>query len=73
MRKVKKPVLVPLVPPERKRVYVFPGGERLALEEVTHLEVTESGKHRYQCGDGRKGFVNTGWLWIELDMDEWTF
>lgn len=61
-----------LTTPERKRVYVFAGGERLTLENVTHLEVRPSGKHRYQCADGRKGFVSAGWLWIELDIDDWS-
>lgn len=69
----KKIGLVELNPPERRRVYVFPGGDRLILQNVTRLEVRDSGKHRYECADGRKGFVSTGWLWIELDMDKWTF
>lgn len=61
-----------LNPPERKRTYVFPGGERLVLENVTKLEVRESGKHRVETKDGRKLFVAPGWLWIELEMDNWT-
>lgn len=59
--------------PERKRTYIFPGSVQLVLENVTHIEVRPSGKHLFQCADGRKRFVNSGWLWIELDIEEWQF
>lgn len=62
-----------LNPPERKRAYVFPDGTRLELENVTRVEVRDSGKHRVETADGRKVFVSPGWLWMELDMDAWTF
>lgn len=61
-----------LHPPERKRTYHFPTCS-VTFEKVTRVEVRDSGKHRVETADGRKAFVNTGWLWMELDMDEWTF
>jgi|SRR5579871_2864186 len=61
-----------LNPPERKRTYHFPDGECVSFENVTRIEVRESGKHRIETADGRKAFVCPGWLWMELDMDAWT-
>jgi hypothetical protein len=60
-----------LNPPERKRIYQFPT-HRLVLSNVTKIEIRDSGKHRLECDQG-KIWVNAGWLWIELDVDEWTF
>jgi hypothetical protein len=62
-----------LDPPERKRTYYFPGGEFVTFENVMRVEVRESGKHRIQTGAGRKAFVCPGWLWMEIDVDDWTF
>jgi len=58
---------------ERTRVYCFPGGEMLTFEEVVRVEVRESGKHRIETAKGEKAFVNTGWLWMKIDAEEWTF
>lgn len=62
-----------LNPPERRRTYRFPSGEVLTLVNVTKIEVRESGKHRIETDEGRKVIVSPGWLWIEVDTDEWTF
>jgi len=62
-----------LDPPERKRTYLFPGGERVTFENVVRVEVRESGKHRVETADGRKAFVCPGWLVMEIDTAEWTF
>jgi hypothetical protein len=67
-----KPGLTPLNPPERKRIYHFPGGETVTFENVTHFLARPSGSHRLQLGDGRKFIVMPGFLWIELDVDDWT-
>ena len=67
-----KPDLSPLTPPERKRVYHFPGGGKLELTDVTHLLVRPSGSHRLATADGRKWIVQPGWVAIELDVDDWT-
>lgn len=72
MSEPSKPELVPLNPPERKRTYHFPNAEKVVLENVTHLLVRPSGTHRLMTADGRKWIVPTGWLAVELDMDDWT-
>ncbi len=58
--------------PERRRVYVFPGDVRIEFENVTKIEVRDSGKHRIETADGAKAFVAPGWYAILLDVDEWT-
>ena len=67
-----KPELIPLNPPERKRMYHFPDGKTFTLTDVTHLLARPSGTHRLQTSDGRKWIVAAGWLAIELDVDELT-
>ena len=61
-----------LTVPERRRTYHFPGGESVTFEDVTKIEVRDSGKHRIETADGRKAFVCPGWLWLEIDTPEWT-
>jgi len=58
-------------PPERSRTYVFPHST-LSVEGVCKLEVRSSGKHRLETVSGEKFFVNTGWDYIEIDVDNWT-
>jgi hypothetical protein len=58
-------------PPERKRTYHFPTSN-VSFVNVRRIEFRESGKHRIETADGRKALVNTGWDWIELDIDDWT-
>lgn len=58
--------------PERKRTYVFPGGETITLEKVTHFLCRESGTHRLKTDDGLYHIVPTGWIHIILDMEDWT-
>jgi len=64
-------------PPERKRTYVFAtsGSELVYLEfeDVTRIEVRESGTHRIETKSGRKAFVRPGWIALEISVDEWTF
>lgn len=61
-----------LNPPERKRTYYFPSGPSLTVNDVTHIEVRQSGKHRLQCKNGDKVFVAPNWNYIIVDVDEWT-
>jgi hypothetical protein len=61
-----------LNPAERKRTYHFPGGDSISFENVVRIEVRDSGKHRIETADGRKAFVCPGWLWMEIDVPEWT-
>ena len=62
-----------LTPPEKQRTYHFPGGNVVTFRDVARIEVRESGKHRIETADGRKWFVQAGWLWMEIDTPEWTF
>lgn len=64
---------VELNPPERSRTYYFPGGGKVVFENVTRIEVRESGKHRIETANGRKAFVSPSWIMMEVDTDQWTF
>lgn len=64
--------MTPIAPAERSRVYSFPGGEQVRLENVTHLAVSPSGTHRLKTDGGHLHIVPTGWLHIEIDADDWT-
>ena len=58
---------------EQKRVYHFPGGETVILENVTELKVSASGNHRLKTADKKLHVIPTGWLHIEIyDEAEWT-
>lgn len=57
---------------ERSRTYHFPGGETVTIKGVKRLEVRESGSHRFETSTGGKGFVRGGWLWLEIDAEEWS-
>jgi len=59
--------------PERKRVYHFANNETVEFVNVVRVEVRDSGKHRIETKEGRKAFVAPGWLWLEIDVDEWSF
>lgn len=67
-----KPDFVKLDAPERLRTYHFPNGT-VSFAEVTKVAVGKSGTHRLETADGKKHIVNSGWLSITLDMDEWSF
>jgi hypothetical protein len=58
---------------EKSRTYIFRGGNEIRFTDVTRIEVRDSGKHRIECKDGRKAFVNSCWLWLEIVADAWTF
>lgn len=66
------PAFTQFNPPERKRVYLFPEGERLEFKDVKALAVSKSGNHRLELVDGRRFIVPYTWLAIELDIDQWT-
>ena len=62
----------PLTPPEKKRTYHFPNGESFSLYNVTHFLARPSGTHRLKTGEGLLHVVPTGWLHIEIDVEDWT-
>ncbi len=65
--------MLKLDPPEKRRVYHFPGGDTLALENVVALCVRPSGNHRLETADGRRWIVAAGWLAVELEVEGWSF
>jgi len=67
-----KPEMTKLDPPERKRTYHYKD-HKLVLENVTAICVRPSGSHRLETKDGKKWIVMPGWLYIELEVDNWTF
>lgn len=56
---------------EKQRTYTFPGGDKVTLENVTELKVSESGNHRIKAG-GKLHIIPVGWIHIEIDETEWT-
>ena len=57
--------------PEKRRTYYFPNG-RVDLYGVTELVVRPSGTHRLKTKDGLSHIVCSGWLHIELDIENWS-
>jgi len=64
--------LTRLDPPEKSRVYSFPGGEKVCIADVTHFLARPSGTHRLRTADGKLHIVATGWLHIEIEAAEFT-
>lgn len=66
-----KPVKID--PPEKERIYYFPKGEKVVLQDVCELIVRPSGTHRLTTSDGKSHIISSGWLHIELEIDKkWT-
>lgn len=75
MSDASKPKLNPLSPPEKSRTYHFPGGEKVALQDVRAFASRQSGTHRLETGEGverRLHIIPSGWLHIEIDAGDWT-
>ena len=63
---------IKLNPIEKSRVYIFPKGEKIMLQNVEELETSESGNHRLKTKDGKLHIIPRGWLHIEIDTEDWT-
>lgn len=57
---------------ETRRVYLFPGGTAIKVDNVTRICVRPSGGHRLETSDGRKFIIAPGWLAIEVVADRWS-
>ena len=57
---------------ERFRTYTYPDGSKFTYEGVCRIEVRASGKHRLETTDGKKAFVEKGWLTLDIDADDWS-
>lgn len=56
---------------EKSRTYTFPGGDKVALTNVTELIVSESGNHRIKAA-GKLHIIPPHWIHIEIDDKDWT-
>lgn len=58
---------------EKSRIYYFPEGNELEINNVVAVKVKESGTHRLKTSDGKLWIIPTGWLAIALDTEDFTF
>lgn len=49
---------------EASREYTFPGGEKVIVENPTHLHVSASGGHRIATAQGNGVYIPAGFLAI---------
>jgi hypothetical protein len=61
--------LTELKPIEKTRTYTFPGGEKIALTNVTHFLARDSGTHRLRTMDGMLHIVPVGWIHVAIDAE----
>jgi hypothetical protein len=61
-----------LDPVERSRTYHFPSGEKITIEGVSQILVRPSGSHRLVTQTGVKWIIASGWIAIEIDVDNWS-
>lgn len=53
---------------EVSRIYVFPGGDQLVVENPVQLRVTASGHQRLVDADGNSYIIAPGWLYIRFKV-----
>lgn len=58
---------------EGRRVYIFPGNNRVIVENVCRIAIMDSGIHRLETTTGEKHIIPTGWLAIKISSEEWNF
>ncbi len=61
--------------PEEWRMYHYPDGSSLKIENVSHLHVKKSGaghSHRLLTKYGISWYVPSGWIGISSDHEGWT-
>lgn len=57
---------------EKSRTYTFPHQDKVKLEDIVELTVSDSGNHRIKTKDQKLHIVPTGWIHIEIEEKEWT-
>ena len=58
---------------EKKRIYTFTNDQKVVLEDVTELKVSNSGNHRLKTADGSLHVIPNGWIHIEIKGEtDWT-
>lgn len=70
-RNMKKPEFIEVK--DQNRTYVFPGGDKVQINNIESINVSSSGTHRINTKDGLKHIIPSGWIHIEFDADDWTF
>lgn len=59
---------------ERRRTYLFPGGNTVVIKNPVELVVRPSGSHRVKTADGKVYIVARGWLCVEIvSRSGWAF
>lgn len=48
--------------PEKKRVYLFPGGDRVEIENVIESRASRHGNHQLTTSDGTVVVIPWGWI-----------
>lgn len=56
-------------PTESKRVYLFPGGDRIEIEGVIEARVSPHGNHQLTTVDGTVHVISWGWLSLSLPAE----
>lgn len=56
---------------EKTRIYTFPGGDTLTLQDITEIIVSNSGTHRIKA-NGKLHIIPKTWIHIEIDESDWT-
>lgn len=73
MKAMKSPITRKLTKKERERIYVYPDGSKVSIKGVVAVGVSSRGTHRLETDLGAKYIILPGFLYIILDVDEWSF
>lgn len=57
---------------EKQRIYYFPGGDKVVLNDIIELVVRESGTHRIKTADNKLHIIPDTWIHIEINASDWT-
>jgi hypothetical protein len=68
-----KPKFVELKDPNNSRTYFWQGGSSLTVKNVARIAVSERQTHRLETKSGDKYIIPPGWLYMKVDVKEWTF
>jgi len=54
---------------EATRLYVFPNNQKIRVDKVRELKVSDSGNHRLITENGNLHIIPFGWLHIEIESE----
>jgi len=55
--------------PESRRVYTFPGGDKIVVEDVIECRVSRHGNHKLVTLDGTVHVVPWGWICVSYPLE----